>query len=92
VGRHGRQAGSGCPGRPAPWCEPAELLHAIRVVARGESLLSPTVTRRVISELASRSSQRLSAHPGIRTLTDREREVVVFAYQSGLGPPARPAV
>ena len=34
--------------------EPAELLQAIRVAARGESLLSPTVTRRVISEFASR--------------------------------------
>jgi DNA-binding NarL/FixJ family response regulator len=57
--------------------EPAELLQAIRVAARGESLLSPTVTRRVISEFASRPAQRRpTVHPGIRTLTEREREVV----------------
>jgi DNA-binding NarL/FixJ family response regulator len=56
--------------------DPAELLQAIRVAARGESLLSPTVTRRVISEFASRPAQRPTVHPGIRTLTEREREVV----------------
>jgi DNA-binding NarL/FixJ family response regulator len=56
--------------------EPAELLQAIRVAARGESLLSPTVTRRVISEFAARPPQRPSVHPGIATLTEREREVV----------------
>jgi DNA-binding NarL/FixJ family response regulator len=56
--------------------EPAELLQAIRVAAKGESLLSPTVTRRVISEFAARPAQRHAVHPGIRTLTEREREVV----------------
>jgi DNA-binding NarL/FixJ family response regulator len=56
--------------------DPAELLQAIRVAARGESLLSPTVTRRVIGEFASRRAQRPTVHPGIRTLTEREREVV----------------
>ena len=56
--------------------DPAVLLQAIRVAARGESLLSPTVTRRVISEFASRPAQRPTAHPGIRTLTEREQEVV----------------
>jgi DNA-binding NarL/FixJ family response regulator len=56
--------------------DPAVLLQAIRVAARGESLLSPTVTRRVISEFASRPAQRPAAHPGIRTLTEREQEVV----------------
>jgi DNA-binding NarL/FixJ family response regulator len=56
--------------------EPAELLQAIRVAARGESLLSPTVTRRVISEFAARPPQRPSIHTGIGTLTEREREVV----------------
>jgi DNA-binding NarL/FixJ family response regulator len=56
--------------------EPAELLHAIRVVAGGESLLSPTVTRRVIRQFAEQPSRPPSPHPGIRTLTEREREVV----------------
>jgi DNA-binding NarL/FixJ family response regulator len=61
--------------------DPAELLHAIRVVAGGESLLSPTVTRRVIEEFASRPSRQLSVHPGIRTLTEREREVVTLVAE-----------
>ena len=56
--------------------DPAVLLQAIRVAARGESLLSPTVTRRVISEFASRPARRPTVHPGIRTLTEREQEVV----------------
>ena len=34
--------------------EPAELLQAVRVVARGDALLSPSVTRRLITDLASR--------------------------------------
>ena len=62
--------------------EPAELLHAIRVVARGESLLSPTVTRRVIREFAARPSWGGgSVHPGVRLLTEREREVVALVAE-----------
>jgi DNA-binding NarL/FixJ family response regulator len=61
--------------------EPAELLHAIRVVAGGESLLSPTVTRRVIQELATRPSRTPAVHPAIRTLTEREREVVTLVAE-----------
>jgi DNA-binding NarL/FixJ family response regulator len=55
--------------------DPVQLLHAIRVVAAGESLLSPSVTRRVISEYAGRPS-RVAQHPRLTHLTDREREVV----------------
>ncbi len=54
----------------------AELLHAIRVVAAGESLLSPSVTRRVIGEFATGPRRRTAPHPQIRTLTEREAEVV----------------
>jgi DNA-binding NarL/FixJ family response regulator len=56
--------------------EPAELLRAVRVVAGGESLLSPSVTRRVIGELAARSPRPTSPHPELGRLTDREREIV----------------
>jgi DNA-binding NarL/FixJ family response regulator len=56
--------------------EPAELLRAVRVVAAGGSLLSPTVTRRVIGEFVTRRRERPVPHPGLRTLTEREREVV----------------
>jgi DNA-binding NarL/FixJ family response regulator len=55
--------------------EPTELLQAIRVVAAGDSLLSPSVTRRVISEYAGRPT-RPAPHPKLAELTDREREVV----------------
>jgi DNA-binding NarL/FixJ family response regulator len=56
--------------------EPAELLRAVRVVAAGGSLLSPTVTRRVIGEFVARRTRRPAPHPGLRALTEREHEVV----------------
>jgi DNA-binding NarL/FixJ family response regulator len=56
--------------------ESAELLRAVRVVAAGGSLLSPTVTRRVIGEFVARRRVRPAPHPGLRALTEREREVV----------------
>jgi DNA-binding NarL/FixJ family response regulator len=54
--------------------EPADILRAIRVVAAGESLLSPAVTRRVIAEFAGRPAP--SRGPDLDPLTEREREVV----------------
>lgn len=53
----------------------AELLHAVRVVAAGESLLSPSVTRRVIGEFAAGPRRRGAPHPQVRTLTEREAEI-----------------
>jgi DNA-binding NarL/FixJ family response regulator len=53
--------------------EPAELLRAVRVVAEGNSLLSPAVTRSVIAKFAQGPAP--VAHPDIERLTDREREV-----------------
>jgi DNA-binding NarL/FixJ family response regulator len=62
--------------------EAAELIHGVRVVASGEALLSPVVTRRLISEFAART--RTPRHvPGISELTAREREVVTL-IASGL--------
>ncbi|WP_327421351.1 response regulator transcription factor [Streptomyces sp. NBC_01527] len=58
--------------------EPAELLQAIRVAARGDALLSPAVTRRLIGEFVSRPPDRATA-PGFETLTRREREVSALA-------------
>ncbi|MET7750946.1 response regulator transcription factor [Micromonospora sp. NPDC005367] len=55
---------------------PAELLRAIRLVAEGEALLSPSVTRRVVQEFATRPSRVPRPHPRLGALTDREREVV----------------
>ena len=56
--------------------EPAELLRAIRVVADGGSLLSPSVTRRVIAEFTV--GRRVTPHPRIGELTDRERELAAW--------------
>ena len=55
---------------------PADLLRAIRLVAAGDALLSPSVTRRVVREFASRPARVLRPHPRLAALTDREREVV----------------
>ncbi|MGV9303135.1 response regulator [Nonomuraea sp. NPDC003727] len=51
---------------------PADLLAAIRVVAAGEALLAPTVTRRLIEEFAR------PAVRGLEGITDREREVLTL--------------
>ncbi|GII00569.1 response regulator [Planobispora takensis] len=55
--------------------EPEELLRAVRVVADGGSLLSPSVTRRVIGEFASRRTP-VVPHGRLGELTRREREIV----------------
>lgn len=56
--------------------EPTELLRAVRVVADGGSLLSPGVTRRVITEFGSHRTAVPDPHPRIGDLTAREREIV----------------
>ncbi len=61
--------------------EPAELVRAVRVVAAGEALLSPSVTRRLISEFASRPARAGVTPPEMTVLTDREREVVALVAQ-----------
>jgi DNA-binding NarL/FixJ family response regulator len=55
----------------------AELLRAVRVAASGEALLSPTVTRRLISEFAARTHE-VRHVTGADELTPREREVVAL--------------
>ncbi|MCG5218881.1 response regulator transcription factor [Streptosporangium sp. KLBMP 9127] len=57
--------------------EPAELLRAISVVVSGGSLLSPSVTRRLITEFASRPGAA-KPHPRLSELTDRERQIVAL--------------
>jgi DNA-binding NarL/FixJ family response regulator len=53
-----------------------DLVHAVRVVARGESLLAPTVTRRLISDLTARRPRPDTAPTGLDRLTARERETL----------------
>jgi DNA-binding NarL/FixJ family response regulator len=55
--------------------KPAELLRAVRLVAEGEALLSPSVTRRVVAEFANRAPRITRPHPQLDTLTEREREI-----------------
>jgi DNA-binding NarL/FixJ family response regulator len=57
--------------------EPVDLLHAVRVAARGDALLSPTITRKLISDYVSRPPDRQVAD-AFEELTNREREVVAL--------------
>ncbi|MGW0592439.1 response regulator transcription factor [Streptosporangium sp. NPDC002607] len=57
--------------------EPAELIQAVRVVAGGDALLSPSVTRRLIAEYASRAKEPHRSRD-LDLLTDREREVLAL--------------
>jgi len=58
--------------------EPAELVRAVRVVADGDALLSPSVTRRLVSEFAARTKQPAGPPNALAELTVREREVMVL--------------
>jgi DNA-binding NarL/FixJ family response regulator len=58
--------------------EPIELLHALRVVAAGEALLAPTITRRLIAEFTARPEQRRPDPAALLELTVREREVLAL--------------
>jgi DNA-binding NarL/FixJ family response regulator len=57
--------------------EPEELLQAVRVVASGEALLSPAITRRLIEEFAAHAKDPLPSG-GLEQLTEREREVMAL--------------
>src|SRR6266516_6035675 len=56
---------------------PADLLAAIRVVAAGDALLSPKITRHLIEEFARRPEHRQPNTDALDVLTDREREVLI---------------
>lgn len=58
--------------------EPQELLRAIRVVAAGDALLAPQVTRRLIQEFVGRPDPGAMEVTDIGTLTDREREILLL--------------
>jgi DNA-binding NarL/FixJ family response regulator len=57
---------------------PEELARAIRVVAAGEALLAPSVTRRLIEDVASRPRAPSAPPAAFAELTEREREVLVL--------------
>jgi len=57
--------------------EPAELVQAVRVVAAGDALLSPSVTKQLIAEFAAKAKEPKGA-ARLGDLTDREREVLAL--------------
>ena len=59
--------------------EPSELLRGIRVVAAGEALLAPVVTRRVIESFAAHPAPAAPPARLVAELTEREREIVALA-------------
>jgi DNA-binding NarL/FixJ family response regulator len=58
--------------------DPAELLDAVRVVARGDALLAPGITRRLIAEFARRPEPARVVPESLASLTEREREVLAL--------------
>ncbi|KNY06830.1 response regulator [Microbacterium sp. GCS4] len=56
---------------------PEELVHAVRVVAGGDALLAPSVTRRMIEQFAGRRPAAPRSQTVLADLTEREREVLV---------------
>jgi DNA-binding NarL/FixJ family response regulator len=57
---------------------PEELIAAVRAIAAGDSLLSPSVTRRVIDRMAQQPTPELADQARVDGLTPREREVLVL--------------
>jgi DNA-binding NarL/FixJ family response regulator len=70
---------AGASGFMAKDAEPAELFRAIRAVTRGEALLSPSATRRLIDDFTARPVRGRPTAEQIEWLTEREREVVALA-------------
>jgi len=58
--------------------DPDEMVRAVRVVAAGGSLLSPSVTKRVIDAFAGPATAAPVPHPQLDQLTEREREIVAW--------------
>ena len=60
--------------------EPEELIQAVRVVAAGEALLSPSVTKRLLAEFATHAKEPPTA-TRLDELTEREREIVALVAE-----------
>jgi DNA-binding NarL/FixJ family response regulator len=60
--------------------EPDDLLHAVRVAARGDALLAPSITRMLISRYVAQPLDP-GAGTALKELTNREREAVALAAQ-----------
>ncbi|MEU8529166.1 MULTISPECIES: response regulator transcription factor [Streptomyces] len=60
---------------------PEDFLHAVRVAARGDALLAPSITRKLIHRYVTQPPPRSDADAGLHELTAREREAVVLVAQ-----------
>ncbi|WP_129666264.1 response regulator transcription factor [Phytoactinopolyspora endophytica] len=60
---------------------PADLLEAVRLVADGQALLSPSVTRTLVREFVTQAPRSVKPHPNLNELTEREREVVTLVAE-----------
>ncbi|MEU1606909.1 response regulator transcription factor [Micromonospora matsumotoense] len=60
---------------------PEELLAAIRVVAEGDSVVAPSITRRLLDRFADRLGPAPAEDPRLAQLTDREREILLLVAQ-----------
>ncbi|MGW0249780.1 response regulator [Nocardia goodfellowii] len=60
--------------------EPEDFLHAVRVAARGDALLAPSITRRLINRYVAQPLDT-GVIPGLAELTNREREAVALVAQ-----------
>lgn len=60
---------------------PDDFLHSIRVAARGDALLAPSITRRLIDRYVTRPPLSPDTRAGLRDLTNREREAVALVAQ-----------
>jgi DNA-binding NarL/FixJ family response regulator len=58
--------------------DPADLIRAVRVVAAGEALLSPSVTRRLVSLFGRHLAGGIAPEPALDSLTERERDIVAW--------------
>lgn len=57
--------------------QPEDFLHAIRVAARGDALLAPSITRKLINRYVTQPLNT-ATHTGLKELTNREREAVAL--------------
>jgi DNA-binding NarL/FixJ family response regulator len=61
--------------------DPAELVRAVRLIAAGDGLLAPSVTRRLIADYATRPQPARSLPPTLDELTPRERQVLALVAE-----------
>jgi DNA-binding NarL/FixJ family response regulator len=72
---------SGASGFLVKHTQPEELVRAVRAVASGDALLSPSVTRRLIAEFTARPTRPGLTPTSMAVLTEREREIVALVAQ-----------